>query len=192
MVQGRRRDIGLGGFPLVSLAEAREQAFDNRRLIRAGGDPLAEKRREKVPTFREAARKTLEANRARWKNDGAATIWMQQMEKHAFPKLGNVPVGRIGGPDVLRVLIPLWTAKPDTARKLRQRIRATLTCAQAYNLVEHNAACEGIDGALPTMPTARDLDAPQDRSRPRRSCRGQLRSCGAASPSETSSIVVSY
>ena len=63
-VNGTRRDIGLGGWPLVTLAEARDLAFENRRLARRGGDPLADKRRTKAPTFREAA-----ANRARWRNN---------------------------------------------------------------------------------------------------------------------------
>ena len=64
-IHGKRRDIGLGGFPVVSLAEARERAFDNRRLARAGGDPLALKRKANMPTFKQAAEKTFEANRAR-------------------------------------------------------------------------------------------------------------------------------
>ena len=51
-IDGRRRDIGLGGYPLVTLARARELAFDNRRIARSGGDPLAAKRRAKIPTFR--------------------------------------------------------------------------------------------------------------------------------------------
>ena len=62
-VHGRRCDIGLGGFPLVSLAEAREAAFQNRKLARTGGDPLAEKRKARIPTFREATEKTFETNR---------------------------------------------------------------------------------------------------------------------------------
>ena len=58
-IDGHRRDIGLGGWPVVSLAEARELAFENRRVVRRGGDPLAEKRRAKMPTFREAARRDI-------------------------------------------------------------------------------------------------------------------------------------
>ena len=67
VIQGKRSDIGLGAFPLVSLAEAREAAFDNRRLARRGGDPVAGRREAKVPTFREAVEKTIEAMRARWR-----------------------------------------------------------------------------------------------------------------------------
>ena len=66
-INGRRRDIGLGGFPLVSLAEARDKAFDNRKRTRGGGDPLAEKRKARLPTFREAALAVFEANKPRWR-----------------------------------------------------------------------------------------------------------------------------
>ena len=67
-IGGRRRDLGLGGFPLVTLAEAREQAFDNRRQARRGRDPLSDRRRAQTPTFEQAAGRALEANRARWRN----------------------------------------------------------------------------------------------------------------------------
>ena len=152
-IDGKRRDIGLGGFPLVSLAEAREKAFEHRKLARTGGDPLAVKRRAKVPTFREAAEKTFEANRPRWRN---AKVGMQQLERHAFPVLGDMGVDRIGREDVLRVLTPIWTVKPETARKLRQRIRGTLRWAEAHGHVAYNIAGEGIDGALPAMPAVKE------------------------------------
>lgn len=150
-VGGRRRDIGLGGWPVVSLAKARERAFANRVAIADGRDPLADKRR-KVPTFREAARRTAEANRSRW-SPKTAYNWTQQLERHAFPVLADLPVDRIGREDVLRVLSPIWGVKLDISRKLRGRIRATLAWAQAHGYIEHNVAGEAIDGALPSMPT---------------------------------------
>ena len=150
-IKGKRRDIGLGGWPLVTLAEAREFAFENRRLARRGGDPLADKRR-RVPTFREAARRTFEANRSRW-SPKTALNWTQQLERHAFPVLADLRVDQIGREDVLRVLSPIWGVKLDISRKLRGRIRATLAWAQAHGFIEHNVAGEAIDGALPSMPT---------------------------------------
>ena len=149
-VNGTRRDIGLGGWPLVTLAEARDLAFENRRLARRGGDPLADKRRTKAPTFREAA-----ANRARWRNNKTTANWLQGMAKRVLPVLGDMPVNSIGREDVLRILTPIWTSRPEIARKLRSRIRATLAWAQAHGHVEHNAAGEGIDGALPAMPAVK-------------------------------------
>ena len=129
-VNGRRRDIGLGGWPVASLAKARERAFANRVAIANGQDPLAEKHRTRVPTFREAAERTFEANRARWRNNKTTANWMQGMEKRVFPVLGDQRVDQVGREDVLRVLTPIWTAKPEVARKLRQRIRATLRWCQ--------------------------------------------------------------
>ena len=154
-VDGKRRDIGLGGFPLVSLAEARDKAFENRRLARRGSDPLTDKRKAKVPTFCEAAVLTFEANQARWRHAKTATNWTGSMAKYAYPVFGDRRVDQIGREDVLRVLTPLWTAKPETARKLRQRMRAVLAWAQAHGYVEHNFAGEAINGALPNMPAVK-------------------------------------
>ena len=155
-VDGKRRDLGLGGWPTVSMAEARDKAFENRKLARAGGDPLAAKRMARMPTFRDAAQRTFEANRPRWRNAKVERTWMQQLERHALPALGDMPVDQIGREDVLRVLTPIWTSRPEVARKLRQRIRATLAWAQAHGYVEHNVAGEAISGALPAMPAVQE------------------------------------
>ena len=154
-IDGKRRDIGLGGWPLTTLSEAREAAFENRRLARRGGDPLAAKRRAQVPSFREASKATFEANRPRWRNAKVASNWMQQLERHAFPVIGDMSVDRISREDVLRVLTPVWTSKPEVARKLRQRIRATLRWAEAHGHVQTNVAGEAIDGALPRQPAVK-------------------------------------
>lgn len=152
VMSGRRRDLGLGGYPLVTLAEAREQAFDNRRLARRGRDPLADRRRAATPTFEEASARALEANRPRWRNAKTAANWTESMTKHAFPVFGSRRVDQIGREDVLSVLTPIWTSKPELARKVRQRIRATLQWAMAHGYVEKNVAGEAINGALPAMP----------------------------------------
>ena len=119
-IHGRRCDIGLGGFPVVSLSEARDKAYQNRKLARAGGDPLAEKRKAKVPTFREAAEKTFEANRARWRSEKTVKAWNQGMKKHVLPQLGPLRVDRVTREHVLRILTPMWTKKtggsPQTAQ----------------------------------------------------------------------------
>ena len=155
VINGRRHDIGLGGFPVVTLAQARDKALDNRRLIRDGGDPLAEKRRAKAPTFREAAEATFEATRPRLRSEKNAKLWMAQLERHAFKKIGAMPVDKIGREDVLRVLTPIWTAKPESARKVRQRIRATLAWAEAHGFIDRNVAGDAINGALPAQPAVK-------------------------------------
>ncbi|MDE0680442.1 MAG: tyrosine-type recombinase/integrase [Gammaproteobacteria bacterium] len=154
-IHGKRHDIGLGGCSWVTLAEARDAAYANRRLARRGGDPLAVKRQPKVPTFREAAQHTHKALRPRWRNEKVAVNWMQQLERHAMVRLGDLPVDRIGQKHVLAVLTPIWTSKPETGRRVRRNIRATLKWCQAHGFVQFNAAGEGIDGALPRMPAVK-------------------------------------
>lgn len=154
-VKGRRRDIGLGGYPLVSLADARAAAFNNRQLARAGGDPIAERQKAKVPTFREAAAATFETLRPRWRSDKVAANWMQQLERHAMRRLGPLPVDTIGREDVLRVLTPIWTATPETARRVRRCIKATLRWAVSSGHAEVNMAGEVLDGALPRLPSVK-------------------------------------
>ncbi|MCY3940577.1 MAG: integrase arm-type DNA-binding domain-containing protein [Gammaproteobacteria bacterium] len=154
-IHGKRRDIGLGGCSWVTLAEARDAAYANRRMARRGGDPLAVKRQPKVPTFREAAQRTFEALCPRWRSEKVAVNWMQKLERHAMARLGEIPVDQIGREHVLAVLTPIWTTKPETGRKVRQNIRATLKWCQAHGFVQFNAAGEAIDGALPRMPAVK-------------------------------------
>ena len=154
-VKGRRRDIGLGGYPLVSMADAREAAFNNRKLARAGDDPIAERNKAQVPTFREAANSTYETLRPRWRSDKGAANWKQQLERHAMRRLGPLSVDTIGREEILRVLTPIWTAKPETARRVRRCIKATLQWAVSSGHAEVNMAGDVLDGALPRQPSVR-------------------------------------
>lgn len=152
MINGRRRDLGLGGYPAVSLAHARSVAAANRTAVAEGRDPIQEKRRPSTPTFQQAARQVHAANLPRWKNRRHAASWLQTLERHAFPILGDLPVDRITKSDVLAVLTPIWSSRQETARRVRQRIRAVMRWAMAHDFIEHNPAGEAIDGALPAMP----------------------------------------
>ena len=115
-IDGRRRDIGLGGFPAVSLAKARERAAGNRTAVADGRDPLAERRKtRKGPTFQEVSESFLLGNTPRWKNRKTAINWRRQMVKYAFPAFGNVSIDRVGRIDVLGILTPIWTSKPSAA-----------------------------------------------------------------------------
>ena len=156
VVAGKRRDIGLGRYPDVSLAQARDAASQHRSLIAAGGDPLAEKRKAAIPTFREAAERTFEANKPRWRNGKHTTSWWQSMERYAFPIIGNMPVNQIDEEHVLRILTPIWGVRMETARRVRQRIRTVLKWAMAHKFVRHNVAGETIDGAPPPMPKVKN------------------------------------
>ena len=151
-IDGRRRDIGLGGYPAVSLAQARNRASDNREAVGNGKDPVAEKRRPAMPTFREAAHAVHEANKPRWRNGSHTAGWIQTLQRHAFPKIGNKPIDTITRSDLLAVLTPIWSTRPETARRVRQRMRTIFRWAMANEFIENNPAGEAIDGALPSMP----------------------------------------
>ena len=151
-IAGRRRDIGLGAFPSVTLAKARQKAYENRAMVAEGRDPLAEKNAPPMPTFREAAHVVHEANKPRWRNPSHIAGWIQTLERHAVPKLGRMPLDEIDQRDVLEVLTPIWTTRPETARRVRQRMRTIFRWSMAHGFMESNPAGEAIDGALPPMP----------------------------------------
>lgn len=87
-IEGKRRDLGLGAFSHVSLAQARQKAAENKSDVANGRNPLAEKHRAQVPTFREAARIVYEAHIPRWKNSQWIGSWWKVLERHALPHLG--------------------------------------------------------------------------------------------------------
>ena len=123
MVQRKRRDIGLGGFPLVTLAEAREQATEVLRQARRGIDPIAERRKMKaIPTFKSAANAVLEERKPSWKNKKHAQQWTNTLKTYASPTIGKMPLEDITSLHVLKILKPIWVTKHETASRVRQRL----------------------------------------------------------------------
>ncbi len=161
VVQGRRRDIGLGGAGLVSLAEAREGAFAFRKLARDGGDPLAERTRTQniVPTFAEAAERVHAENAPTWKSEKHAAQWINTLRTYALPSLGAKPLDQIGTPDVLRVLSPIWLTKPETARRVRQRIHTVLDWAHASGYRTGENPVLGVTRGLPRQTAVKEHHA---------------------------------
>ena len=90
-INGRKHDLGLGGYPLVSLAEARQAAFENRKLARSGGDPLALRRMAAVPTFEEAAATVIDLHRPTWSNAKHATQWEVTLRDYCLPAPRHAP-----------------------------------------------------------------------------------------------------
>ena len=138
MRHGRSRDMGLGPYPEVSLAEARERAASARKLLRDGQDPVQARRAEATAqaaslghTFRAAAEELL-ADKARgWRNEKHRWQWQTTLEKHAYPAFGDWPVQQVDSEAVMGVLRPLWERTPETASRLRGRIEAVLDAAKA-------------------------------------------------------------
>ena len=134
-VAGRQREIGLGSADLVSLAEARELAVSNKKLARAGGDPLAAKQeRIAIPSLNEAIYKVIELNAPTWTNAKHAAQFKSTLTNYVTPKLGGRPVSDIQAADILSVLQPIWTTKSETARRIKQRIGTVMkwAIAQGY------------------------------------------------------------
>ena len=147
-IRGRRHELGLGSAALVPLAEARAKALANRKIAREGGDPLAEKRRaEATPTFAAAAARVLEQKQAGWSNSRHVSTWLRSLETYAFPRIGGRLVSEVTSADVLEVLTPIWHEKAQTARRVRQRVRAVLEWAVAMELRPDNP-CDRIGPVL--------------------------------------------
>ena len=143
---GKRTDRGLGRYPTVSLADAREKAAALREQVE---QPPA------APTFREAAERYIQANAPTWRGLKTVGNTRSQLAAYAYPVFGDTPVDRITRADVLAVLLPGWTDKPSASRKLRQRIRAVFAFALAHEWVETNPAGEAIGAALPRTPAVK-------------------------------------
>ena len=149
-VNGLRRDAGLGSYPYVSLAEARQAAFEYRKVARAGGDPLALKRHQDVPTFSEAVETVIAIHREGWKNVGKnEKQWRASLRDYAMRRLGRKRVDQITTADVMAVLIPHWHTKNETMRRVRQRIGAVMKWAVAQGYRGDNPAGDAISAALP-------------------------------------------
>ena len=148
-VKSRRYTVGLGGHQFVSLAEAREAAFENRRAARRGIAPATRTRRKAAaPTFEEAAQEVTATRSAAWKGDGTADAWRASLALHAYPSIGAMPVGDVTSGHVLDILRPIWT-KRETARKVKRRIGAVMKWAVAKGHRADDPAGAAIDSVLP-------------------------------------------
>ena len=148
MIRGRRRDVGLGGFPLVSLKEARDKAFSNRKAARGGGDPVADRQRpDTVPTFADAAERVWTDKHPGWRHPRHAHDWLSSLTRHVLPHIGATPVSRVSSAEVLDTLRRIWHVRPETARRVRQRISAVLDWAVAMEYRSDNP-CDRLGPVL--------------------------------------------
>lgn len=139
-VGDRRREMGLGGYPDVTLAKARESARDARDMIRRGIDPIetAKAARNalrasaaKAITFKEAAEAYMASQEAGWKSPKHRSQWSATLETYAYPVIGGLRVVDVELPHVLQVLEPIWTTKTETASRIRGRMEMVLDWATA-------------------------------------------------------------
>ena len=160
-VGGRRRDLGLGSYPSVTLAQARDLAREARLKLARGIDPVADAQRlrtqlaqemQRAITFADAATKYIDAHEKGWKNIKHVAQWRSSLATYANPVLGRVPVAAVDVEMVLRVIEPMWTTKTETANRVRGRIESVLdwAVARGYRKDANPARWKGLlDKLLP-------------------------------------------
>lgn len=130
-LHGKRRELGLGSYPSVSLVDARRKALQNKQLVQDGADPKAVKQiPDTIPTFSEAIDAFLLFKLDEFSNEKHKAQWRSTLEQYASPIIGDVALDQIKTDDVLSVLQPIWGSKTETATRLRGRIEAILSWAQ--------------------------------------------------------------
>lgn len=161
LVGGKRREIGLGGYPSVTLAGAKEAARAVREKIKAGIDPVAERLAARSAlaaavasaiTFQQAAEKYIAANEAGWKNAKHSAQWTSTLQTYAYPTIGKIHVSAVDTAHLVGILEPIWNTKTETASRLRGRIEAVLDWAKVrgYRKGENPARWKGhLDHILP-------------------------------------------
>ncbi|WP_183823356.1 tyrosine-type recombinase/integrase [Aliirhizobium cellulosilyticum] len=159
----KRRDMGLGSYPIVSIRDARTKAFELRIVIEKGIDPLEERRvqeREKkklasVPTFEEAARRHHADKAEGFRNSKHTEQWMTSLETYIFPKIGKRMVNDLTPADFAACLKPIWLKKAETAARIKQRCDAVMNWAAANGFIL--ASPVGVvDKILPKQPGKRE------------------------------------
>lgn len=150
-VNGKRRDIGLGSFEFVSLAEARRVAFDNRMAARTGKNPVADR---SIPTFGKAMESVIALHRDTWKGEGSEKQWRGELTKYALPVLGEARVDRIQTADVLAVILPNWTERTSTMERVRGRMKMIFDWCIASGFRADNPAGEAVTAILPRCKAA--------------------------------------
>ena len=155
---GRRRDMGLGPYPDISLAEARAKASSHRKQVHDGIDPLdakeTQRRAERIflakdRTFREVAEEFISRNQTSWRNAKHRQQWRNTLQAYVYPVLGDFPVAEIDTGLVVQVLDPIWTEKPETASRVRGRIETVLDAAtvRGFRTGSEPGTMEGQSGS---------------------------------------------
>ncbi len=151
-INGRRRDIGLGAYPYVSLLEAREKVIALKKQIKEGFDPLSERQKQKDINFYKASIAFIDSKKSEWKNAKHASQWEATLKTYVYSFIGDINVKNIEVSDIHNLLSKIWTLKPETASRVRGRIESVLDYATAlkYRTGENPARWKGnLDHLLP-------------------------------------------
>lgn len=157
---GKRRDVGLGSLAALTLAEAREKAAELRKHALNGRDPIAERDRDRrpAPTFRDAAKHTHHALKSGWVEKNAAAF-LASLETYSYPALGNLRVDTIEASHIRDMLAPIWTTKPEIARKVRMRVGQVLNFSHSKGWRTTEAPGKAVSVGLPKQPKGKNFAA---------------------------------
>jgi integrase len=153
---GKRRDMGLGVYPEVGIAEARARGLEARQAIVAGKDPIEDRAAIRAArravaaamTFEQAARKVHEEQAPGWANKKHAAQWLNTLREHAFPEIGNHKVEALSPAAFAEVLRPIWLTTPETATRVKQRCHRVMKWCWAHGLVSNNPV-DNVEHLLP-------------------------------------------
>lgn len=149
---GKRRDYGLGSFKDIGLSEARDLARDYRKKLRLGLDPIAARRSVSTkPTFAEAAGTVHEEHKRGWRNGKHGAQWLSTLKTYAFPAIGQLQIDAVTTGQVRDLLADIWLTKPETARRVRQRIGTVMDFAHGKGWREP-FVMSAVNKALPKQP----------------------------------------
>lgn len=161
-VTNKRRDMGLGTYPEIGIADARMRGLEARRMIANGQDPIearqafaaARKAISEAMTFQRAAETFHKEQKPGWKNPKHADQWINTLRTYIFPKLGKKNVAELTPRDFADALRPIWLEKAETASRVKQRCHAVMKWCLVQELAKGNPV-DGIDHLLPTQQSKR-------------------------------------
>ena len=166
VIQGKRRDMGLGGYPVVTLAQARDKALANRRIARAGGDPRNQSAAPGVPTFADATRIVHAIHAPSWRSAKQRQQWINEVSRIVCPAIGHLPVDAITTAQLTAVFEPIWLTKPVIANRVRQRTEKILDWSVSQGHRPDNPANSPLKANLPKQPKGRHHSAVPHREVP--------------------------
>ena len=158
-IDGSRRNVGLGAYPLVGLGGARKLAAEHRRTVLDGGNPVEAKKaatedrkaKAAIPTFADVATTVIDMRRPTWSSARHAKQWVESLTNHAFPIIGRKRIDEITTADTMMVLTPIWV-KAETATRVRQRMETVFDFAVVQGWRSDNPASSALTKALPRRP----------------------------------------
>jgi integrase len=170
MVGEKRRHMGLGGYPDVTLAQAREKARQAREEVNTGVDPIAKRRnlaselraqQLRETTFKQAAAAYIDSHGDSWRNPKHRAQWNSTLETYVYPVVGNLHVRDVSQEHVMKILEPIWKTKNETASRVRGRIESVLDWAtvRGYRSGDNPARWKGhLDHLLPAASKVRKVE----------------------------------